>query len=76
MNIKLPKKNKSHGTGEFKLEDFQQLGEDLVFEKGVFVFHPGNIEIRHNVYMECNPKYGLNEGLKKTIEWYRSRIEC
>ena len=76
IKIKLPEKNKSHGTGEFKPEDLRQLGKDIVFKKGVLVFHPENIEIRHNVYMECNPKYDLNEGLKKTIQWYRIRIEC
>jgi len=48
---KSPKKNRSHGTGEFKLEDFHYLGKDVIFEKGVLVFHPENIEIGDNVYI-------------------------
>ncbi len=45
------KVNKSHGTGEFKPEDFRKLGKGVVFEKGVLVFHPENIEIGDNVYI-------------------------
>ena len=33
MKIKPTKKNKSHGTGEFKPEDFRQLGKSIVFER-------------------------------------------
>ena len=51
MNIKPTKIHKSHGTGEFKPEDFRQLGKDVVFENGVLVFHPENIEIGDNVYV-------------------------
>ncbi len=51
MKIKPPKINKSHGTGDFKLEDFRRLGKNVVFEKGVLVFHPENIEIGDNVYI-------------------------
>lgn len=42
---------KSHGTGEFKLDQFKSLGENIIFEKGVLVFHPENIEIGSNVYI-------------------------
>jgi acetyltransferase-like isoleucine patch superfamily enzyme len=41
----------SHGTGEFRPEDFRQLGRNVIFERGVLVFHPGNIEIGDNVYI-------------------------
>jgi acetyltransferase-like isoleucine patch superfamily enzyme len=41
----------SHGTGEFNLEDFRHLGEGVVFEAGVLVFHPETIEIADNVYV-------------------------
>ena len=51
MKIEPPKKNKSHGTGEFKLEEFRKLGQNVIFEKGVLVFHPENIEIGDNVYV-------------------------
>lgn len=36
---------RSHGTGEFTLEQFARLGDGVVFEPGVLVFHPENIEI-------------------------------
>jgi len=42
---------KSHGTGEFSLGQFARLGEDVVFEPGVLVFHPENIEIGDDVYV-------------------------
>ncbi|RLG56497.1 MAG: transferase [Candidatus Hydrothermarchaeota archaeon] len=45
------KVNKSHGTGEFKPEELRKLGKGVVFEKGVLVFHPENIEIGYNVYI-------------------------
>jgi len=51
MKIQAPKLNKSHGTGEFKAEDFRRLGQGAIFEKGVLVFHPENIEIGDNVYV-------------------------
>jgi len=41
----------SHGTGEFHLTDFCALGEGVVFEPGVLVFHPENIEIGKYVYI-------------------------
>lgn len=45
---------KSHGTGEFKREDFAKIGENVIFEPGVLVFHPENIEIGNNVYVGHN----------------------
>jgi len=44
----------SHGTGQFKREDFAKIGENVVFEPGVLVFHPENIEIGDNVYVGHN----------------------
>ncbi len=41
----------SHGSGEFKREDFARLGEGVVFEPGVMVIHPENIEIGDHVYI-------------------------
>jgi len=51
MKIEPFKINKSHGTGEFKLEDFRKLGKNVIVERGVLVFHPENIEIGDNVYI-------------------------
>jgi len=45
---------KSHGTGEFSTKDFAKLGNNVVFEKGVLVFHPENIEIADDVYVGHN----------------------
>ena len=42
---------RSHGTGEFGPEQFRRLGEGVVFEPGVLVFHPENIEIGDDVYV-------------------------
>ena len=48
------KSHKSHGNGEFKLKDFGRIGENVIFERGVMVFHPKNIEIGSNVYIGHN----------------------
>jgi acetyltransferase-like isoleucine patch superfamily enzyme len=42
---------RSHGTGQFSAEQFASLGKDVVFEAGVLVFHPENIEIGDDVYV-------------------------
>jgi acetyltransferase-like isoleucine patch superfamily enzyme len=42
---------KSHGSGAFNQEDFLELGENVVFESGVLVFHPENIRILSHVYI-------------------------
>jgi acetyltransferase-like isoleucine patch superfamily enzyme len=45
---------KSHGTGQFELTQFARLGQGVVFEPGVLVFHPENVEIGDNVYVGHN----------------------
>lgn len=45
---------RSHGTGEFSPSQFAYLGQDVVFEGGVLVFHPENIEIGNDVYIGHN----------------------
>ena len=45
---------RSHGNGKFKRGDFKKIGENVIFEEGVLVFHPENIEIGNNVYMGHN----------------------
>jgi acetyltransferase-like isoleucine patch superfamily enzyme len=42
---------KTHGSGEFRPEQFARLGAGVVFEAGVLVFHPENIEIGDDVYV-------------------------
>lgn len=44
-------RHRSHGTGEFDVADFAACGDDCVFELGVLVFHPENIELGRNVYV-------------------------
>jgi acetyltransferase-like isoleucine patch superfamily enzyme len=44
----------THGTGDFSVDQFNSLGENVVFEKGVMVFHPQNIELGNNVYIGHN----------------------
>ena len=44
-------RHKSHGTGEFRPEQFRAVGPDCVFEAGVLVFHPENITLGRNVYV-------------------------
>jgi len=41
----------SHGTGEFSESQFALLGKGVIFEAGVLVFHPENIEIQDDVYV-------------------------
>ncbi|HEY8284121.1 MAG TPA: DapH/DapD/GlmU-related protein [Chloroflexota bacterium] len=38
----------------FTRDQFRRLGQDVVFEPGVLVFHPENIEIGDNVYVGHN----------------------
>lgn len=42
---------RSHGSGLFTPEQFARLGENVVFEAGVLVFHPETIEIGASVYV-------------------------
>lgn len=44
----------SHGSGYFTKEDFTKLGQNVIFENNVLVFHPENIEIGNNVYVGHN----------------------
>ena len=44
----------SHGDGQFNQGDFMAIGENVVFETGVLVFHPGNIVLGSNIYIGHN----------------------
>jgi acetyltransferase-like isoleucine patch superfamily enzyme len=54
MNFKSYRMYRSHGSGKFKIEDFKKIGDNVIFEEGVLVFHPENIEIGNNVYIGHN----------------------
>lgn len=45
---------KSHGDGTFSLHQFKSIGEGVLFETGVLVFHPETIEIQDHVYVGHN----------------------
>jgi acetyltransferase-like isoleucine patch superfamily enzyme len=44
-------RNRSHGSGEYRPEQFKRLGPDCVLEPGVLVFHPENVALGRNVYV-------------------------
>jgi acetyltransferase-like isoleucine patch superfamily enzyme len=44
-------RNRSHGSGDWKPEQLAKLGPDCVFEAGVLVFHPENVQLGSNVYV-------------------------
>ncbi|HPK04460.1 MAG TPA: acyltransferase [Bacteroidales bacterium] len=42
---------KSHGDGSFAKNQFKKIGENVIFENGVMVFHPENISLGNNIYI-------------------------
>lgn len=42
---------KTHGSGQFDPSQFAKLGRNVLFEFGVLVFHPENIELGDDVYV-------------------------
>ena len=42
---------KSHGTGKFNRRAFGSIGKNVVFENGVLIFHPENIQLGNHVYI-------------------------
>jgi len=41
----------THGDGTWRASDFASLGDNVIFESGVMVFHPDHIRIASNVYI-------------------------
>lgn len=41
----------SQGSGHFTKEQISLLGKNVIFEEGVLIFHPENVEIGNNVYI-------------------------
>jgi len=54
IKIMSNKKFLSHGDGSFSPHEFASLGNNVIFEKGVLIFHPENIIIAENVYIGHN----------------------
>ena len=48
---KLNMPHSSHGSGLFERSQFARLAYNVIFETGVLVFHPENIEIGDDVYI-------------------------
>ncbi len=42
---------RSHGTGEFTASELARCGAGVVFEPGVLIFHPENVELGDDVYV-------------------------
>ncbi len=42
---------RSRGDGSFSPDELGALGEGVIFEHGVRIFHPGNVHIGDNVYV-------------------------
>ena len=55
MKLENSKINKSHGSGDYELSKFKRIGNNVIIEKGVLVFHPENIVIGNNVYLPGAP---------------------
>ena len=47
-------RNDSHGDGSFRADQLARCGPDCVFEAGVLIFHPENVELGTNVYIGHN----------------------
>ncbi len=56
----------SHGSGSFARGDFAALGDNVILEAGVLVFHPETVHLGSNVYV------GHNTILKG---YYKNRME-
>ncbi len=59
-------RNVSHGDGSFRADQLRRCGPDCVFEAGVLIFHPENIELGANVYVGHNAILkGYHQGLMR-----------
>jgi acetyltransferase-like isoleucine patch superfamily enzyme len=45
---------RSHGSGQFSTAQFARLGQGVIFEAGVLIFHAEQIEIGDHVYVGHN----------------------
>ena len=66
------KRFNSHGDGQFHNGDFASVGENVIFEAGVLVFHPENIRLGSNVYVghhTCLKGYYRNQMIIEDDVW-------
>lgn len=47
----MSRKKQTNGSGSYSLSDFQRIGENVIFENGVLVFHPETIELGSEIYI-------------------------
>lgn len=47
----MTRRHRSHGSGRFERSQFAAIGEDVIVEEGVLVFHPETISLGANVYV-------------------------
>lgn len=72
MNTGGAKPFKSHGDGTFSLSSFKKIGENVIFERGVLIFHPENIELGNNIYVGHNTTlkgYYKNQMVIRSNTW-------
>lgn len=41
----------SHGDGSFSKNDLATFGKNVIFEKGIMIWHPETISLGNNVYL-------------------------
>ncbi len=44
----------THGNGSYNASQFKSIGNNVIFEDGVLVFHPETIELGNNIYIGHN----------------------
>lgn len=59
-------RNRTHGSGELRPDQLARMGPDCIFETGVLIFHPENVELGRNVYVG---HYSILKG------YYENRLE-
>ena len=42
---------KTHGDGDFEFEEFKSLGQNVIFERDVLIWHPETISFGENIYI-------------------------
>ena len=54
MKFENEKLHRSHGDGLFNTGQFKHIGNNVILEDGVLVFHPENIILHSNIYVGHN----------------------
>lgn len=72
MKTERDRRYASEGPGNFNPSDFKTIGENVVFEAGVLVFHPEKIFFGSNIYIGHNSilkGYHVNEMIIDDHTW-------